>query len=141
MRRGVFILCLLFWLCTLGVYAEVLVPKAPLKKFYVPRFGEHGFKIMDFKGDEAEYLDEVKVFVKNMQIAFYGGLEDLFLDKIIKSKEGVFLLDKGIAWSDAEVELSSKNYTLKGEGWIWDSKEKRLVLKNRVRAHFKKLGL
>lgn len=137
--RVLILVVTVFLLCLNCVHGQILVPDAPLKNFRFPRFGETGYKVWELSGLEGHYLSCGDVEIREMLLRLFDGRIQGRVETLIKSKEGIFSVKEGIAESESSVRVENPSYNLTGEGWKWDGKLKKLLVKHKVRVTFKNM--
>ena len=116
---------------------EKFRPDTPLKDFTVPVFGDDGYRKWYFHGEEGMLVDEDHFEVVGMLIKTFQGGESQQVDTVIRSSQALVSIKENKAEGDAPIEVISKQFTLNGESWHWDGKNRKMTIDKNVRLVFK----
>ena len=110
---------------------EGMKPKAPVKNFRLPRFGENGYTQWVLRGAEGIYQSAERIDVKDMALRIYSGDERMAIELSLDSPEAGLLLKENRALSEAAIEIVGSNFKISGIGWSWNGASKEIeVLQN-----------
>jgi len=139
MRRFSLLLALLLPLAPLPALADTterMKPKAPIKNFRLPRFGDNGYTQWVLRGAEGIYQSAEQIDVKDMALRIYSGDERLAVELSLDSPQAAILVKENRAVSDAPIKIVGANFTISGTGWSWDGATRAIVVNSGSKVEF-----
>ena len=115
---------------------ERMKPKAPVKNFRLPRFGENGYTQWVLRGSEGIYQSAEQIDVKEMALRIYSGDERMAVELSLDSPEAAILLADNRAVSDVAIEIVGESFRISGVGWSWDGATKQIDVNSQSKVEF-----
>ncbi len=102
-----------------------------IRSFRVPEYDDEGRLKWVFSGDEALFREDGTVHITGVKVEIY---RDGRVDMLLRSPECDYGQDQKRAWTDAPVEITAPNLSIRGEGMDWKAEDGVMVLKRKVRV-------
>ncbi len=113
-----------------------MTPDAPAENFFVPLFGDDGYRIWDLRGREAHFVSDAQIDVIGMQLNVYSGGAEEYLDMLIESPEALVYFDRNEARGEKGIVVNGDNYRAEGDEWTWEREDNRIVIQGNVQVTF-----
>ena len=97
-----------------------MTPNAPVENFRLPMFNEEGFRSWDLRGAQGIYGDGTHVDVVDMNLRIFSRNEKNEVQTEITSSDATVLIAENKAIGHSPIFISSKDYRITGQNWIWD---------------------
>ena len=135
--RGLVCLGGLLFVWNAGLFAQRMVPDAPVPNFKIPVFGDDGYKIWDLRGKEGRYVNDQQIVVEGMELRVFSGDEAMHLEVTMESPQAtIFIQDQRAVGNDL-LFIRGPNFHIVGKGWLWNGKEKLIRIEDDVQVTFK----
>lgn len=115
---------------------ERMKPKAPVKNFRLPRFGDNGYTQWVLRGAEGIYQSAERIDVKEMALRIYSGDERMAVELSMDSPEAAILVQENRAVSDAPIQIIGESFKISGIGWSWDGATRQIEVNSRSKVEF-----
>ncbi len=127
--KSTFFAIIMAGLLALPVAAQI-TPHSTLKNFKLPKYNENSYRAYTLSGREGIYDTEGFFEVNMVKLSLYSGDESQILETTITSPLAIFDLEKDLASGKSVVEITDKDFYLRGEDWSLDMNHKNIKIKN-----------
>ena len=119
-----------------GFAENVIQPKAPIKQFRIPSFGDNGYIRWVLRGEEGIYRNAEDVSVSGMALRIYSSDERKLLQLSMDSPQAEIEIGTSRAFSEAPIEITGSNFEMSGTGWKWLGDERSIEVKRASKVVF-----
>lgn len=121
----------------LYLHADISVQNnEPITKFYLPIFGDSGYKTCELTGLHAEFINDDNIDITDVLIKCLSGDEAGLVQMTIEGPHATVLPDKNLAYNQCVMFLAGDKFTGMCADWEFYASENRIIGKKDVRVLF-----